>query len=184
MRTALEIELSNSIDPGEATRMKAAVRSGYGSPSILRVEESNVPLPRTTKCSFGCTRQRPARTRAIVRSGWTPKAEGTRDAIRIRHLPINIASCRRGGSDRAEDRRQSRIRCTSSSSTAGASKGARAFAPLYVGQTAHSPEERFEQHKAGGMLAAAKPHRFGVRLRYDLMKGIGPFKTLYGSRSR
>ena len=52
-----------------------------------------------------------------------------------------------------------------------------ALAPLYVGQTAHSPEERFEQHKAGGMLAAGKPHRFGVRLRYDLMKGIGPFRT-------
>jgi hypothetical protein len=52
-----------------------------------------------------------------------------------------------------------------------------ALAPLYVGQTAHSPEERFEQHKAGGMLAAGKPHRFGVRLRYDLMNGIGPFKT-------
>jgi hypothetical protein len=52
-----------------------------------------------------------------------------------------------------------------------------AFAPLYVGQTAHAPEERFEQHKAGGRLAAAKPHRFGIRLRYDLMKGIGPFKT-------
>ena len=52
-----------------------------------------------------------------------------------------------------------------------------AFAPLYVGQTAHTPEERFEQHKAGGMLAAGKAHRFGVRLRYDLMKGIGPFKT-------
>ena len=52
-----------------------------------------------------------------------------------------------------------------------------AFAPLYVGQTAHSPEERFEQHRAGGKLAAGKPHRFGVRLRYDLMKGIGPFKT-------
>ena len=52
-----------------------------------------------------------------------------------------------------------------------------AYAPLYVGQTAHSPEERFEQHKAGGRLAAGKAHRFGVRLRYDLMKGIGPFKT-------
>jgi hypothetical protein len=52
-----------------------------------------------------------------------------------------------------------------------------AFAPLYVGQTAHTPEERFEQHKTGGRLAAAKPHRFGVRLRYDLMAGIGPFKT-------
>jgi hypothetical protein len=52
-----------------------------------------------------------------------------------------------------------------------------AFAPLYVGQTAHTPEERFEQHKAGGMLAAAKAHRFGVRLRYDLMQAIGPFNT-------
>lgn len=50
-----------------------------------------------------------------------------------------------------------------------------ALAPLYVGQTAHTPEERFAQHKAGGMLAAGKPHRYGVRLRYDLMKGIGPF---------
>ena len=52
-----------------------------------------------------------------------------------------------------------------------------ALAPLYVGQTAHTPEHRFEQHKAGGRLAAAKPHRFGVRLRHDLMKGIGPFRT-------
>jgi hypothetical protein len=52
-----------------------------------------------------------------------------------------------------------------------------ALAPLYVGQTAHTPEERFAQHKAGGRLAAGKPHRFGVRLRYDLMKGIGPFAS-------
>ena len=52
-----------------------------------------------------------------------------------------------------------------------------ALAPVYVGQTAHSPEYRFTQHKAGGKLAAGKPHRFGRRLRYDLMKGIGPFST-------
>ena len=52
-----------------------------------------------------------------------------------------------------------------------------ALAPLYVGQTAHTPEERFHQHTFGGRLAAGKPHRFGVRLRYDLMKGIGPFST-------
>lgn len=52
-----------------------------------------------------------------------------------------------------------------------------ALAPVYVGQTAHTPEHRFAQHKAGGRLAASKPHRFGVRLRYDLMKGIGPFAT-------
>jgi hypothetical protein len=52
-----------------------------------------------------------------------------------------------------------------------------ALAPLYVGQTAHTPEHRFAQHRAGGQLAAGKPHRFGVRLRTDLMKGIGPFTT-------
>jgi len=52
-----------------------------------------------------------------------------------------------------------------------------ALAPLYVGQTAHTPEHRFAQHKAGGKLAASKPHKYGVRLRLDLMKGIGPFAT-------
>jgi len=52
-----------------------------------------------------------------------------------------------------------------------------ALAPVYVGQTAHTPEYRFAQHRAGGKLAAGKPCRFGVRLRYDLMKGIGPFST-------
>lgn len=51
------------------------------------------------------------------------------------------------------------------------------LAPLYVGQTAHDPETRFAQHKAGGRLAAGKPHRYGKRLRWDLMKGIGPFTT-------
>jgi hypothetical protein len=52
-----------------------------------------------------------------------------------------------------------------------------ALAPLYVGQTAHDPEHRFAQHKAGGRLAAGKPYKYGVRLRYDLMKGIGPFRS-------
>jgi len=52
-----------------------------------------------------------------------------------------------------------------------------ALAPLYVGQTAHEPETRFAQHKAGGRLAAGKPHRYGKRLRWDLMKDIGPFTT-------
>ena len=52
-----------------------------------------------------------------------------------------------------------------------------AFAPLYVGQTAHTPEHRFEQHKKGGKLAAVKPHRYGTKLRWDLMKGIGPFAS-------
>ena len=52
-----------------------------------------------------------------------------------------------------------------------------ALAPLYVGQTAHAPEHRFEQHKAGGRLAAEKPHRYGLKLRTDLMKGIGRFAS-------
>lgn len=52
-----------------------------------------------------------------------------------------------------------------------------ALAPLYVGQTAHDPEHRFEQHKAGGKLAAVKPYKYGVRLRHDLMAGIGPFTS-------
>jgi hypothetical protein len=52
-----------------------------------------------------------------------------------------------------------------------------ALAPLYVGQTAHTPEQRFAQHKAGGILAAPKAHKYGIRLRLDLMKGIGPFST-------
>jgi len=52
-----------------------------------------------------------------------------------------------------------------------------ALAPLYVGQTAHTPEHRFAQHKAGGRLAAGKPHKYGIKLRLDLMKGIGPFST-------
>jgi hypothetical protein len=52
-----------------------------------------------------------------------------------------------------------------------------ALAPVYVGQTAHTPEHRFAQHKAGGKLAAPKAHKFGVKLRLDLMKGIGPFRT-------
>ena len=52
-----------------------------------------------------------------------------------------------------------------------------ALAPLYVGQTAHTPEHRFAQHTKGGRLAAGMPHRFGVRLRYDLMEGLKPFST-------
>ena len=52
-----------------------------------------------------------------------------------------------------------------------------ALAPVYVGQTAHTPEHRFAQHKAGGKLAASKAHKFGVRLRYDLMNGIAQCAT-------
>ena len=52
-----------------------------------------------------------------------------------------------------------------------------ALAPLYVGQTAHTPEHRFAQHKAGGILAAPKVWKFGIKLRLDLMKSLGPCST-------
>jgi hypothetical protein len=52
-----------------------------------------------------------------------------------------------------------------------------ALAPVYVGQTAHTPEHRFNQHKAGGQLSASKAHKFGVRLRYDLMSGLARCAT-------
>jgi hypothetical protein len=52
-----------------------------------------------------------------------------------------------------------------------------ALAPLYVGQTAHTPEHRFAQHKAGGKLAAGKPCRYGVKLRWDLMEKMRPLST-------
>jgi len=51
------------------------------------------------------------------------------------------------------------------------------LAPVYVGQTAHTPEHRFAQHKSGGRLSASRAHAFGVRLRPDLTSGIGPFAT-------
>jgi hypothetical protein len=56
-------------------------------------------------------------------------------------------------------------------------KAACALAPLYVGQTAHDPQHRFAQHKAGGKLAAGKPHRYGIKLRLDLMKAIPQCST-------
>lgn len=52
-----------------------------------------------------------------------------------------------------------------------------ALAPLYVGQTAHDPEHRFAQHLAGGRLAAGKAHKYGVKLRRDLMAPIATVAT-------
>jgi len=44
----------------------------------------------------------------------------------------------------------------------------------------HRTLPRLHEHRptqAGGRLAATKAHKFGMRLRLDLMKGIGPFST-------
>lgn len=49
--------------------------------------------------------------------------------------------------------------------------------PLYIGQTAHSPEHRFAQHREGGLTAASRPHRYGLRLRPDLYEHLSPFAS-------
>jgi hypothetical protein len=47
---------------------------------------------------------------------------------------------------------------------------------LYVGMSWHTPEERFAQHMAGGVLAARYVHRYrqGARLRGDLFQHFNP----------
>ncbi len=49
--------------------------------------------------------------------------------------------------------------------------------PLYVGETALSPELRFARHREGGRTASRVVHQFGIRLRADLSAGVGPFAT-------
>jgi len=51
------------------------------------------------------------------------------------------------------------------------SKGA-----VYVGQSWHSPQHRFEQHKQG-IRAARVVNRSWVRLNPGLSKGWGPYET-------
>ena len=58
-----------------------------------------------------------------------------------------------------------------------AAKSSPKLPPLYVGQTAHTAEYRFEQHRSGHPTAASKPHRYGVRLRPDLYGDLPSFRT-------
>ena len=46
---------------------------------------------------------------------------------------------------------------------------------LYVGSSARSPEERFEQHR-NGYKSARLVKRFALRLRSDLYEDLGPIK--------
>ena len=46
---------------------------------------------------------------------------------------------------------------------------------VYVGETALSPQERWERHRQGGRTASRVVTRFGLRLRPDLAADIGPF---------
>jgi hypothetical protein len=48
---------------------------------------------------------------------------------------------------------------------------------VYVGETGLTPEARFARHKDGGRTASKVVHQFGLRLRADLSRGVGPFKT-------
>jgi hypothetical protein len=41
---------------------------------------------------------------------------------------------------------------------------------LYVGMTMHTPEQRFETHKAGGKLSSAVVRKYGIRLRPTLYR--------------
>jgi hypothetical protein len=47
---------------------------------------------------------------------------------------------------------------------------------LYVGQTARTPEERFEQHKEG-YKSNRYTKKYGVRLRPDLYERYNPIRT-------
>jgi len=47
---------------------------------------------------------------------------------------------------------------------------------LYVGQTAKTPKERFEQHKEG-YKSNRYTRKYGVRLRPDLYERYNPIKT-------
>ena len=48
--------------------------------------------------------------------------------------------------------------------------------PVYVGQSALTPEARFEQHRAGHR-ASRDVRAHGVRLRPDLAEGWGPYDS-------
>ena len=47
---------------------------------------------------------------------------------------------------------------------------------VYVGQTAKSPDERFDQHKAGNK-ANRYAKKYGLRLRYKLFEKYNPIAT-------
>ncbi len=47
---------------------------------------------------------------------------------------------------------------------------------VYVGSSARSPEQRFEQHLTG-YKASRLPRRFGLRLRPDLYEDLGPIRS-------
>lgn len=48
---------------------------------------------------------------------------------------------------------------------------------VYVGETALTPEERWERHSGGARTASRIVTRFGRHLRPDLTSGLGPFAT-------
>ena len=48
---------------------------------------------------------------------------------------------------------------------------------VYVGETQQTPEERFEEHLAGGYTSARSVFKHGIRLRPRLYRNWGPYTT-------
>ena len=48
---------------------------------------------------------------------------------------------------------------------------------VYVGETSKSPDERFDQHMAGGRLSSAIVRKYGRRLRPEDYAHIPPVRT-------
>ena len=46
---------------------------------------------------------------------------------------------------------------------------------VYVGETEQTPEERFEEHLAGGFTAARSVFKHGIRLKPRLYRNWGPY---------
>ena len=48
---------------------------------------------------------------------------------------------------------------------------------VYVGETALTPEERFERHKAGGWTSSKRVREHGIRLKPRLYRNYNPIAT-------
>jgi hypothetical protein len=48
---------------------------------------------------------------------------------------------------------------------------------VYVGETQQTPEERFEEHLAGGFTSAHSVFEHGIRLKPRLYRNWGPYRT-------
>jgi hypothetical protein len=54
---------------------------------------------------------------------------------------------------------------------------------VYVGSTAHTPEERFTQHRRGGKLSNKYVHRYGLRLRNSDADAVVTWDCYFATRT-